>query len=259
MRLAVSLGAAKVGTLARVDEARVAFAFDRAYLATRGRPVLGQFYTDKLRRPPPPSPQLPAFFANLLPEGKLRALVASAIGAREHHELRLLAHLGADLPGAVRVVPEDGEASALEPEPPAPPHRELAGRLRFSLAGVQLKFSMLRQGKGLVLPARGQDGDWLIKLPDLELEDVPENEYAVMGWARDSGIEVPEFEAFTHAQVEGIDRRFFPEGTVAFGVRRFDRPAPGVRVHLEDFAQVNGCTRSTSTTTCPSRGRWRRG
>jgi serine/threonine-protein kinase HipA len=61
----------------------------------------------------------------------------------------------------------------------------------------------------------------------------------MMSWARASGIDVPEFDIFTHAETEGIDRRYFPEGTVAFGVRRFDRCQAG-RIHIEDFAQVNG-------------------
>jgi serine/threonine-protein kinase HipA len=89
-----------------------------------------------------------------------------------------------------------------------------------------------------VLPAKGQGGDWYVKLPD-ELPDVPETEYAVMTWARDSGITVPEFDVFTRDQVD-LDPRFFDRGALAFGIRRFDRPAPGVRVHIEDFAQVNG-------------------
>lgn len=240
MRLLIHLGEVLVGTLERSDDLRTSLRFADEYLAMPRRPVLGQFFVDKLRRSIEPEPQLPAFFANLLPEGRLRALIVSAIGMREHHDFRLLAHLGRDLPGAIRVSASDDGDAAQAPESPEGPRRELGSRLRFSLAGVQLKFSVLQADKQLVLPARGQGGNWLIKLPDREHPGLPENEYAVMSWARDSGIDVPEFNVFTHAETEGIDRQFFPDGTVAFGVRRFDRPAPDQRVHIEDFAQVNG-------------------
>ncbi len=238
MKLAISLDEVEVGTLERGEDGRVLFSFADSYLAMRARPVLGQFYVDKLKRPPVPQAGVPAFFANLLPEGELRRLLASMLGAREHQDFRLLAGLGNDLPGAVRVRGLAGEGPTEAPLD-APPSG-LRGKLRFSLAGVQLKFSMARDGKQLVLPMRGVGGDWILKLPDAEFPELPENEYAVMSWAGASGIEVPEFEVVTHAMVEGIDRRHFGEGLVAFAVRRFDRPEPGKRVHIEDFAQVNG-------------------
>lgn len=240
MKLHVSLGDVAVGTLERTSDLRTVFRFDDEYVALPRRPVLGQFFIDKLRRPLPPEPQLPAFFANLLPEGRLRTLVASAIDAREHHEFRLLAHLGDDLPGAVRVREAEPDAGVRAPEANPAPRRELGTRLRFSLAGVQLKFSVLRADKQLVLPARGQGGNWLLKLPDPSFPELPENEFFTMQWARDCGIEVPEFAVFTHADTEGIDREFFLTGSLAFGIRRFDRPAPDRRLHIEDFAQVNG-------------------
>lgn len=236
MQLEVSLGERVVGLIERLDEGAVQFSFTPQYLSERHRPVLSQFFTDKLRRPVVNERHMPAFFTNLLPEGKLRRLIADAIGARGHEEFRLLARIGEDLPGAVvtRLVGDAGAA------PEAAPSREFAGRLRFSLAGVQLKFSMLRGDKGLTLPARGRGGDWILKLPDLELEGVPENEYLVMSWARACDIDVPEFDVFTHADVEGLDARFFPEQSVGFAIRRFDRPLPGTSVHIEDLAQVNG-------------------
>lgn len=53
---------------------------------------------------------LPPFFANLLPEDKLReAMEKHHAGAfRPANDFDLLAALGADLPGAVRVLPSDG-------------------------------------------------------------------------------------------------------------------------------------------------------
>jgi serine/threonine-protein kinase HipA len=115
-------------------------------------------------------------------------------------------------------------------------------RLRFSLAGVQLKFSMVREGKGLTLPASGRGGDWLVKLPDLEYMGVPEAEYATMTWARASGLDVPEVDLVTYAQLSGIPdpRGRTDDAALCFAVRRFDRLTGGGRVHIEDFAQVFG-------------------
>jgi serine/threonine-protein kinase HipA len=228
----VSLGDVPVALLERDDDGSVRFEFLAGYRRMRARPVLGQWFTDKLDRPLSNELHLPAFFTNLLPEGGLRRLIADSIGARDHEELRLLLRIGEDLPGAVRVQPR-GEV--VEPAP-----RELTGKLRFSLAGVQLKFSVAREAKGLTLPASGMGGDWILKLPDRELEGVAENEHMVMLWAERSGIDVPEFCLVTPADCHGIDPRFFPEGTLAFACRRFDRPRPGALHHIEDFAQING-------------------
>src|SRR5438105_10451692 len=50
--------------------------------------------------------------------------------------------------------------------------------LRFSLAGVQLKFSAVMEASGgLTIPAGGMGGSWVVKLPAGRFASVPENEY----------------------------------------------------------------------------------
>ncbi|MFB9961477.1 hypothetical protein ACFFOP_02680 [Sinosporangium siamense] len=61
----------------------------------------------------------------------------------------------------VRVVMESG--GAVVPEQDLRSLAEGAGTVRFSLAGVQAKFSMCWEGKGLALPMSGQGGDWIVK------------------------------------------------------------------------------------------------
>lgn len=241
MLLSIRLGDTEVAQLERRDDGRVEFAFRPSYLERRHRPVLSLFYLDKLLRTQPAGDRLPAFFANLLPEpeGPLFRLITQSAGIREHQEMRLLAHLGEDLPGNVIVQLIDDSVDLARPPELGAALRQDAQKLRFSLAGVQLKFSMMRTDKGLTLPASGRGGDWIVKLPDLKFAGVPENEYAVMSWAGESGIDVPEFEVVTAAELEGIpDQRFFPGNELCFAIRRFDRPLGG-RVHIEDFAQVN--------------------
>ncbi len=76
-------------------------------------------------------------------------------------EFSLIELLGEDLPGAVQVVPlEAGHGPSL-----AETAEEDHGRrpYRFSLAGVQLKFSAIAERHGgLTIPARGIGGDWII-------------------------------------------------------------------------------------------------
>lgn len=111
---------------------------------------------------------MPAWFSNLLPEGRLRELIAREQGVSTQREIDLLVRIGGDLPGAVEVIPDSGacviegfeRASDVPVNIPEP-----SGRLRFSLAGVGLKFSMRQEGDRLVLPAHGESGDWIVKIP----------------------------------------------------------------------------------------------
>ena len=118
MRLAVHLNDIEVAQLERRADGNVELEFLDSYRDLRHRPVLSLFYLDKLRRRLPPTSGLPAFFTNLLPEsdGPLRRLIAQAAGIREHQDLRLLAHLGDDLPGAVvvRLIDETGDDTAMK-------------------------------------------------------------------------------------------------------------------------------------------------
>jgi serine/threonine-protein kinase HipA len=111
---------------------------------------------------------------------------------------------------------------------------------RFSLAGVQLKFSMLAEDDRLTLPAYGEGGDWIVKLPDRQYPDVPRNEFAMMSLARAAGIETPELRLVHRDQMDGLPANVWPGPEEwAYAVRRFDRAVGRVPVHIEDLAQVS--------------------
>lgn len=182
---------------------------------------------------------VPSWFANLLPErgSALRRIYNRRLG-RDAYDFLLLVYLGHDLPGAVRIE-ADGElphemSEALE-------EAESVDRihpLSFSLSGMQLKFSMQKDGDSFRLPVAGELGEWIVKLPGAVLDELPANEHLVMGWAKAVGIEVPEHHLVPLTAVTGIEEDYREGGSTAFAIRRFDRTPDGTRVHQEDFAQI---------------------
>ena len=239
---AVLLHGEHVGAIHRRD-AFTKFVFDRDYWDRPNRAVLGRWFEDHPRKQPRVTNWVPSWFSNLLPEGRLRELIAREQGVDTHREIDLLTRIGADLPGAVQVVPDpeapvdEGFEAATDglvnvPKPSA--------RLRFSLAGMGLKFSMRQEGDRLVLPAHGEDGGWIVKTPDGNYPGLVANEAAVMRLAGELGIEVPEVHVRHRNQVDELGEGAWPsDEDEAYVVRRFDRTAEG-RVHIEDFAQVLG-------------------
>ena len=193
--LNVRLHGQDVGEIVRLNSGRMQFEFDPAYIDQPDRPTLSQSFMDGRGDivgggPSTTSGEVPPFFSNLLPEGRLRTYLANKAGVRKTREFELLELVGLDLPGAVDVTRE-GSASGLRRSGRWPPVEDSPPEiLRFSLAGVQLKFSVVEEaGGGLTIPARGIGGDWIVKLPSLHYAGVPENEYSVMSLAGMIGID----------------------------------------------------------------------
>jgi serine/threonine-protein kinase HipA len=208
------------------------------------RPVLGQIFEDRPRRwKPSTHVALPHWFSHLLPQGQLRQAVASAAGISEATELQLLATLGMeDLPGAIRVLPWDQDLGAEIPEALLEDRadRDIDPVLKFSLAGLQMKFSVHRTDRGLTVPVAGTAGNVILKLPDgrVGFEGVPEAEFAAMNLARAAGIRTPDVELVKAQEVEGLGRWGETHDRPSFTVARFDRLADDRRVHAEEFAQI---------------------
>lgn len=220
------------------------FVFDTDYVNDSHRAVLGLFFEENLQAPHTANMRLPSWFSNLLPEGRLREWIAAARGTSLVREMELLAQVGLDLPGAVRLLPADTPLPVDLTEHQGVVHREgdVASTVwRFSLAGVGLKFSMLSQGDRFTAPAFGEGGDWIVKLPDRKYPGVPRNELVMMTLAGAAGIEVPEVKLVHRDQIESLPDRVWSQGEVyAYAVRRFDRGKRRELIHIEDFAQVRG-------------------
>lgn len=242
--LEVWLNQTRVGTITNLPYDQNLFLFDEEYAAAADRPVLSlSFYDDNrnlIIEAEQVQAKVPPFFSNLLPEGHLREYLAEIAGVKEAREFFLLWLLGADLPGAVIV--QESEGIALPPADPEIKEKleKQADRiLRFSLAGVQLKFSAIgTPGKQLTIPAEGRGGAWIIKLPSPRYPLVPENEFSMMKLAAAIGIDVAEVGLVATNQIEGLPPEFADENVNSLYVRRFDRTADGGRVHMEDFNQI---------------------
>ena len=247
MRAKVRVHDATVGKLELTGDLTV-FRFDPAYLAMPERPTLGRWFEDRLTPDlvvKGPHSQLPPFFQNYLPErgSALRELLARRAGVSTNRELSLLCALGEDLPGAVVVERgPTGEDPALDGEaPPESDHKPSSGPLRFSLAGMQLKLSVLKDETHYTFPVTGVGGRWILKIPTPSLPGIAENEHAMMRWAKRAGIIVPDVHLIRLGDVVNLPEGLANPEERGLLVERFDRPRDGgPRVHQEDFAQVLG-------------------
>lgn len=242
--LDISLNNLPIGTLVRTPGDYNAFNLLPSYRSLNNPPILSlslRSVDGGLRRDPKPiRGALPPFFANLLPEEKLREAMEKhhAASVRPGNDFDLLAALGTNLPGAVRALPSDGMPV------PIGPAADAGKKARFSLAGVQMKLSVMKNtGKegGITLAVNDEQGQYIAKFPSLTHIGLSENEFAILALAEALGMDVPVRELVDRSEFAGIPEEF---NTMSTGkvllVRRFDREASGARVHMEDFAQVFG-------------------
>lgn len=243
--LTVRLHGQEIGTITYVGGERTLFTFSDDYIENPDRPTLGLRFKDQfgelLTDFRPYKIKLMPFFSNLLPEGPLRKYLAEKAGVHSDREFFLLWILGQDLAGAITVSPADGGAW-----PDKTSHGAEKGTaktmaedaLRFSLAGVQLKFSAINDASaGLTIPASGVGGDWIVKLPSREFANVPENEFSMMTLASMVGIHVPTINLVDVHSIAHLPEGIEQLGQKAFIIKRFDRGVDGA-THIEDFAQV---------------------
>lgn len=189
--------------------------------------------------------RVPPFFSNLLPEGAYRTRITDQLKVQYDADFDILAAVGQDLPGAItaHLVDEAPRAARAQFSDIAQAQVSLyigKSAEKFSLAGVQLKFSVLldRQQRYVLAPTGGEYGDIgniIVKLPSPSYPNLPENEYSSMRLAQLAGVTTPEF------WLDDLNKFHVPgwggaEGKF-FAIRRFDR-SEGGRIHIEDFAQV---------------------
>lgn len=233
----VSLGERRVGSLHRLgdDEVHI-FVFDREWLDDPLRPVLGQLFEDRRPRPIEASGML-AWFAHLLPPRPVRRWAERWARLEDDPpDIHLLLALGSDLPGAVVLEPgrplRDGGGYAAPAVVPS-------GSFGFALPGAQWKLSVRDGDRGLVVPVRGEAGDFIAKFHSPEYPGLPRLEFATTVWAGRAGIGAHTAELVDVARFQDIPEDIPVGDGAVFLARRFDRTGRD-RVHVEDFAQIMG-------------------
>ena len=180
--------------------------------------------------------------SNLLPEGALRELIAQGLKTHIDNEFQILSYLGQDLPGALIATPMEpdevpdsvlgkhGKAKAVR-------FKTSDQENKFSLAGVQMKFSMKERDGRYNMMQGGGLGDWIIKTPSTKHKNVPLNEYTAMTLASLAGVDIPEIKLIEMDKLDNLPQINLPDEKKAFAIKRFDRDQD-TRIHMEDFAQV---------------------
>lgn len=181
------------------------------------------------------------------PETLQRWALLASPRADEHNPFSLLKHYGRDCAGAVQFLdPADaGDAGvpgptqwlneheigaqlrALNADPNAWTFTESEGR--FSLAGAQAKFALLRQGERWGRPSGATPTTHIIKPGIPEFRENALNEHVCMSLAAQLGL------GAARTRIESFD------GEHAIVVERYDRRWVHdrvVRVHQEDFCQA---------------------
>lgn len=244
--LEVWLFADCVGTLALV-EGRLNFRYAPDWLSrphavalSTSLPLQIEPFDDHKTRP---------FFAGLLPEGRMRRLIAQQFQVSDQNDFALLDHIGGECAGAVTFLEpgqalaapnqlddvqwlSDEEIVAILDELPRRPM--LAGKdgLRLSLAGAQDKLPVVFDGARMGLPRDGTPSSHVLKPAIHAVEDSVLNEGFCMALAEAMQLEPAK------SKVHSVLNRPF------LLVERYDRVTDAQgrrqRLHQEDFCQALG-------------------
>ncbi len=247
--LKLTLHRATVGYLAGYRDGRTILTFAPEFASNAARPTFSLIThpdfpkaAEIMAKPWFKQQKLHPALSNLLPEGALRDYLAQALKTHTDNEFELFAYLGQDLPGALiatAITPDDIPEYVLDDTAKASaimsPAQEK--KKRFSLAGVQMKFSMREKDGRYQIAESGALGDWIIKTPSTTHKHLPLNEFTAMRLAELAGVTIPDIRLVDMDKLERLPAINLPNEHSAFAIRRFDRQE-GRRIHTEDFAQI---------------------
>ncbi|WGS88125.1 type II toxin-antitoxin system HipA family toxin [Methylomonas sp. UP202] len=244
--LAVYLFDRRVGDLALV-EGRLQFCYCADWLQhadavplSCSLPLQVEVFNDQQTRP---------FFAGLLPEGKLRQLIARQFQVSKQNDFALLNHIGGECAGAVSLLSPDRLPAVSEPAneidwlsdsdilallDELPQRPMLAGQdgFRLSLAGAQDKLPVVFDGQRIGLPRNGTPSSHILKPAIAAVEDSVINEGFCLALAG-----AMQFQTAQSRICAIRDRSFLL-------VERYDRTQAAIgqrlRLHQEDFCQALG-------------------
>jgi serine/threonine-protein kinase HipA len=233
LELEVFLGERRVGILARATDGDFSFTYDATWVADPERFALSPYLplpgeADPARLPrtsPEHSAVVRDFFQNLLPEGKSLDAAAAAAKVSKGSLVGLLASLGAECMGALRVLPTGVEAPATAlravtreelsqriRERPTMPFSVWDGKVRLSIPGYQDKVALFVRGEEWFLAEGTLASTHILKPEPVEeiVAGLTSNEFFCMRLA-----------AACELEVATVQLRHLPEPVLM--VERFDR------------------------------------
>lgn len=244
--LEVWLFSEQVGILSLID-GRLNFRYSPRWLSrhdalalSNSLPLQTDNFDDHHTRP---------FFAGLLPEGRLRRLIAQKFQVSSQNDFALLDHIGGECAGAVTllepgqsqpIAEQDNEVQWLSDEEiidildELPERPMLAGRdgLRLSLAGAQDKLPVVFDGARIGLSKNGMPSSHILKPAIRTLADTVTNEGFCLSLAEAMGLNTVKSQVYSvlgrpFLLVQRYDRVSKPQGLLK-------------RLHQEDFCQALG-------------------
>lgn len=244
--LEVWLFADRVGTLALID-GRLSFFYAPGWLSQADAVALSASLP--LQAAPFDDHQSRPFFAGLLPEGRMRRLIAQQFQVSNQNDFALLDHIGGECAGAVTLLEpgqalptptrfediqwlSDEEVVALLDELPRRPMLAGEAGLRLSLAGAQDKLPVVFDGIRIGLPRGGTPSSHILKPAIHAVEDSVVNEGFCMALAE--AMQLNPAKSTIHRV---LDRSFL---LVERYDRRIDARGHRQRLHQEDFCQALG-------------------
>jgi serine/threonine-protein kinase HipA len=232
--------------------------FDQAYIDDAERPALSLSYrgeTENDTRQILAAPRdarlsradghWPIYFGNLLPEGHNRDRLARERHCSPDDEFELLAAAGHDLMGAIEVEPVPREEgipdvvrhwhTALGLDVLEPGFVEFPVEDAAALPGVITKFSAVQEGRRYVVKRHGAAGSVILKLPTSRHPDLVENEMTGYRLCAALGLDCAAASVISRSDADLPEEARFDH---ILAVSRFDRGPNGLRIHMEEFAQV---------------------
>lgn len=207
-----------------------------AVALSQSLPLQAEAFNDSQAKP---------FFAGLLPEGRMRHLIAQHLQISNQNDFAMLDHIGGECAGAVTLLPlnqqlsrqnqniewlDEHELVQILVELPTRPM--LAGKdgLRLSLAGAQDKLPVVFDGKRIGLPRNGMPSSHILKPAISSVTDSVSNEGFCMALANVMLLQPAKTQIY-HVL-----------GHSFLLVERYDRTLDAnhklERLHQEDFCQA---------------------
>jgi serine/threonine-protein kinase HipA len=234
----------------RIDNERMQFQYHERYITQKHPPLSVAM---PVREEPWPDAVSFPFFENLLPEGRVRQLLANRLHTADNNFSRLLHETGGEVAGAISIVPHDhalNRSNTPNALTPALSERELGVVLkqietqpflqgnntgmRLSLAGAQNKLPVVIDAQnGIHLPDN-QTSTHIIKPPSAYFPSLVENEFFCMRAAARAGLNVPAVKLQNFIMADGRQQD-------CYVIERYDRitnHGKTLRLHQEDMCQV---------------------